>query len=375
LKKQPNLKRTIHENGGISGVAFFLEQEFQNKGYKTERFTIENLPFGFLLKDKNIKNIILSKIYLFLSVFYYSIFGSIVLYFKHKHKDKIIICHNDVLIGDIYINHGLHKSLLEQNGYIKMFLKNPLHLFLYLREEFRHRFSRHKVVIAFSKDDAKELRSLYPTKSKIIILPNGIDTAKYFQDTSLREKYRLINKAKNDFIMIFIGHEFERKGLKYIIDSLPYLDKKVKLWVIGGNTSMINQYQQISKKLGVENRITFFGYRKDINELLNASDVMILASNIEPWGLVGLEAMSTGTPFISTKTHGAKEYLEDGVNGLFIEKNGKDIADKVTFLMKDNDTYIKMCKNARKTAESLSWDKIADRYIEIINSILKEKNA
>ena len=132
-----------------------------------------------------------------------------------------------------------------------MFLKNPLHLFLYLREEFRHRFSRHKVVITFSNEDAKELKSLYPITSKIIILPNGVDTIKYSQNISIREDYRLINGSENDFIMIFIGHEFERKGLKFIIDSLLYLDKRVKLWVIGGNTSMINQYEQVANKIEI----------------------------------------------------------------------------------------------------------------------------
>lgn len=367
--------RSIHEHGGISGVAYFLEHEFERKGYKTERFTIENIPFGSFLKDRKIKNIFFSKIYLFISVFYYTIFGSMILYFMSKQKDRVIICHNDVLVGDIYINHGLHKSLLEQNGYFKMFLKNPLHLFLYLREEFRHRYSGHKVVVTFSEEDGEELKLLYPIKSQIIILPNGIDINKFYYEKKIREKYRTANKVQNNFVMIFIGHEFERKGLGFIINALPYLDKKVMLFVIGGNTSMINKYQHISEKLEVEEQVLFFGYQKDVNGLLNAADVMILASSIEPWGLVGLEAMSTGTPFISTKTHGAKEYLNDGINGLFTEQNGKDIADKVTLLMNDNDLYTRMCNNARKTAEKYSWDKVTDKYIEIIDSISKEKNA
>jgi len=368
--------RTIHKNGGISGVAYFLEQNFQKKGYKTQRFTIESLPFGKFLKDRKFKNIFLSKIYLFISVLYYSVVGSIILFFKNKNKNKIIICHNDVLVGDIYINHGLHKSLLEKNGYIKMFLKNPLHLFLYLREEFRHRFFKHRFIVTFSKEDADELKTLYPIKSEIVIIPNGIDINRFYPDILLRNKYRLLNKVNpNDFIMIFIGHEFERKGLKFIIDSLLYLDQKVKLWVVGGNITMINQYKQIANKIGVGNRVKFFGYQRCINELLNASDVMVLASDIEPWGLVGLEAMATGTPFISTKTHGTKEYLKDGFNGLFINRDGRDIAEKISFLINNNDIYKQMCLNSRKTAESFSWDKITDKYIEIINLLLKDKNA
>ncbi len=116
MKKKPIIvqcTRTIHPNGGVSGVAYFLEQEFIKQGYQTERFTIENLPLGFLFRERKIKNIFFAKIYLFLSVCYYSIVGTIFLSF-YKKKDRIIVCHNDVLIGDIYVNHGLHKSLLEK---------------------------------------------------------------------------------------------------------------------------------------------------------------------------------------------------------------------------------------------------------------------
>jgi len=377
MKKRPIIvqcARTIHPNGGVSGVAYFLEQEFIKQGYQTERFTIENLPLGVLFRERKIKNIFFAKIYLFLSVCYYSIVGTIFLSF-YKKKDRIIICHNDVLIGDIYVNHGLHKSLLEKNGYLKMFLKNPLHLFLYLREEIRFRYGNHKVIITFSKADADELKSLYPIKgSKIIIIPNGIDVNKFFYNKELRKKIRKLYKVENKFIMIFIGHEFERKGLKYIIESLKYLEDNVILFVIGGNESMINKYKQISKKLNLEKRIYFFGYQKTINAFLNAADVMVLASDIEPWGLVGIEAMATATPLISTRTNGPKEYLIDGVNGFFVERDPKDIANKIKTLIDNKNLYQTMCLNARKTAEKYSWNKIVKKYLKIINFLFRKKN-
>ncbi len=256
-----------------------------------------------------------------------------------------------------------------------MFLKNPLHLFLYLREEIRFRYGNHKVIITFSKADADELKSLYPIKrSKIIIIPNGIDVNKFFYNKELRKKIRKLYKVENKFIMIFIGHEFERKGLKYIIESLKNLEDNVILFVIDGNESMINKYKQISKKLNLEKRVYSFGYQKTINAFLNAADVMVLASDIEPWGLVGIEAMATATPLISTRTNGPKEYLIDGVNGFFVERDPKDIANKIKTLIDNKNLYQTMCLNARKTAEKYSWNKIVKKYLKIINFLFRKKN-
>jgi len=364
--------REIHEFGGASGVAFHLEKEFKKNNYVVKRFTIEDLPFGKWMSNKKFKNIIIAKVHLFFSILYYSTIGSLILLFK-KNKNNIIICHSDILIGDIYINHGLHKSLLVKNGYIKMFLKNPLHLFLYLREEFRHRFSRHKLIVCFSKEDANELKQYYPIKSKIKIIPNGIDTTKFYFNKEIRNKYRKINKVSNKFVLIFVGHEFERKGLDIIIESLKYLDDKVVLWVIGGNNSLISKYYKLAEKFKVENRVIFFGIQQDVNGYINASDAMILASIIEPWGLVGLEAMAVGKPLISTKTHGTKEYLEDYFNGLFVKREAKDIADKVNILRKKKELYLKLSKNARKTAEKYDWKYISKKYINIINKLFKDK--
>jgi len=365
--------REIHEYGGASGVAFYLEKEFKKSGYTVKRFTVENLPFGKYFANKKFKNIIISKIHLFISVIYYSIVGSMVLLFK-KNKNNIIICHSDVLIGDIYINHGLHKSILIKNGFMKMFLKNPLHIFLYLREEFRHRFSDHKVIITFSKEDSDELKKYYPIKSEIEIIPNGIDTTKFHVNNEIRDKYRKINNISTEFVLIFVGHEFERKGLDVIIESLKYLDHNVVLWVIGGNDGLITKYSKLAEKFNVKKRVMFFGVQKNINGYINASDAMVLASDIEPWGLVGLEAMSVEKPLISTKTHGVKEYLKDGKNGLFVKREATDIANKIKMIQSNQGLYFQLSKNARKTAKKYDWNYIAKKYINLINRLFSRKN-
>jgi len=365
--------REIHEFGGISSVAFHLEKEFKRNNYIVKRFTIEDLPFGKYMKRKKFKNIFMAKIHLFISVVYYSLGGTLILLLK-KNKNNIIICHSDVLVGDIYVNHGLHKSLLIKNGYLKMFFRNPLHIFLYLREEFRHRFSHHKVIVTFSKEDANELKQYYPIKSKIKIVPNGIDITKFCANKEIRNKYRKINNVSDEFVLIFVGHEFERKGLDLIIESLKYLDNNIILWVVGGNDNLISKYFKLAKKFKVDERVTFFGVQKDINGYINAADAMVLASSIEPWGLVGLEAMSTGKPLISTQTHGVKEYLIDGINGFFVKSKAKDISNKIKLLHSSKDLYFKLSKNARKTAEKYSWKYIVKKYICTINELFDREN-
>jgi len=92
----------------------------------------------------------------------------------------------------------------------------------------------------------------------------------------------------------------------------------------------------------------------------------VLPSIHEGLGLVILEAMSVGLPVVATNVGGIPEVVKDGYNGLLFEpRNWKDLAEKITFLLNDDEMRERMGKNAKKSVHGMTWTKTAREYTRI----------
>jgi glycosyltransferase involved in cell wall biosynthesis len=227
----------------------------------------------------------------------------------------------------------------------------------------------------FSEYEKKIFADVYPSTAKRLrVIPNGVDVTRFdVRDdwrTRARERLALVD---SDFSMIFIGHEFDRKGLSFVIEALLGLPDHVRLIVVGGAEYMQRKYGQLARDLGVDARVAFLGVRGDVEQLLNAADAFVLPTFYEAWPLVGLEAMACGTPALMTPVGGITECLANGENGFFIKRDPKDIAEKVKTLMDDPELLRNMRSNARETALKYSWDKVAEQYLDLIKEVAEEK--
>ncbi|WP_409420431.1 glycosyltransferase family 4 protein [Pseudaeromonas sp. ZJS20] len=383
MKKIIQLAREIGHGGGggVSVVAQELERSFSSLGVKAERFTLADV--SCFHQDKVTlaeRNLIVKKLKLLFDVVIFSIWGGLVAKWRLKgDKGTATIAHNDIMYGDIYINHGLHIDMLMSSASpLKMLLRNPIHPFLIVREWLRHKFSVHKAIVCFCASDAERLAKFYPSsRDKIHIIPNGINLKKYAPDITKRVSVRSeLSLNNDDFVMIFVGHEFDRKGLKYIINALNKTTDDVKLLVVGGGDfNSIEKYKKVATDSNLSNRVFFLGVRTDVPDLLNASDVFILPSRYETWALVGLEAMACGIPVLMKPTGGISDYLSDGVNGFTIERSADDISKKISMMRNNRDLMDSMSRNARATAEKYSWEIIAKKYLALLDTIQEEKNA
>lgn len=366
--------REIRAGGGICGVAYYLEEAFERLGYACKRFSLKELG---LEPPHQRHSFLIGKLLLLRDVLIYSIFGTWKLWRQYKGKrHRVFICHNDVLYGDIYINHGLHKALIKQHAHKwRLLLRNPLHIFLLVREELRHALGLHDRIICFSQADKNDLLRYYRlSPDKIHIIPNGVDVDKFQPSVSARQEKRHDAQVhEQDFVMLFVGHVFEPKGLRHAIESLKYLPAEVRLWVLGGSAQGIDRYRRVAKRAGVLDRVRFWGVRYDTPAFFNAADVLVLPSASESWGLVGLEAMACGRPAFMTRVGGIPEYLKEGENGFFIQQDPEDIAHKVRRLLEDQALRKQIGEKARETALQFTWELIAQRYLNLIDSVLKER--
>jgi len=357
--------REIGSGGGVSGVAHALENSLRRKGIDVQSFTLANV--GVTRSGTAHRSLVLKKAIHLLDVVYFSLVGTLAARMQLDYKK--VICHNDIVFGSIFVNHGLHRAMLDMSGRkMRMLARNPVHLFVLAREAIRFSLDVHSHYVCFAESEKNLLIRYYPkTKMKVRIIPNGVNLDRFKPDPVRRVEFRQRLEVPDDaFVITFIGHEFERKGLYAAVESLKYLDASCRLLVAGGTNEEIGRGEACAAKHGVRDRVAFLGVVQEIEGVLAASDCLVLPSIFEAWTLVGLEAMACGVPALLTRVCGVP--LRDGAHGFFITRDPVDIAAQVNKLRFDPALLTVMRRQCIDFAARYSWDAIADQYLELIHA-------
>ena len=292
-----------------------------------------------------------------------------------KHRDAVILSHGDSLSGDVLVVHAVNAaSLMEKKRSRKWIWRfNPLHLWVGARDRFMIGGLRYRRFVAVSPRVQAELQTYYNVPSHLIsVIPNGIDLEKFRPDPAARQAIR------NEFdippgvrLLLFVGHEFERKGLAHVIDALERLDDHVRLLVVGSDNP--SPYRRLLR--GKRDRLIFAGARRDMPAFYAAADAFVLASYYEAAPLVCMEAMASGVPIFATRVGGIEDYLKDGINGYGIERDASIIAAKIRPVLRNDGHLLALGKGARATAEHYAWQAVAARYTTLLKEIWAEKTS
>lgn len=209
-------------------------------------------------------------------------------------------------------------------------------------------------------------------KNHSIIIP-GIDFKKFnYEDKILiSDKIRKDENISNKkFIILFVGNDFYRKGLDYI---LPYLtkNKDCLLYVIGtGNKK--SYFNKIVDNLKIKDQIIFTGNIKDVNSYFYLADILILPCRKEGFGMVILEAMASGLCVITNKNCGAAYLIENKKTGIVLDDNDQ-LIDSLVNLEKDKKLRLELGKNANQFIKNndFSWNRMGKEYEELYYSLTK----
>jgi glycosyltransferase involved in cell wall biosynthesis len=188
--------------------------------------------------------------------------------------------------------------------------------------------SRRTHVVAVSKATAAAFAGPLPFGARLHLLYNAIDRSRYplksrpLDAAACRFRQEL-ELSSGDFLVVAVGMLHRRKGLLELIDSFAHVaanHAEARLAIVGA--ALFNQdhlYEQRLKahaeSLGLERQVHFTGARRDVPAVLRAADLLVLNASSEPFGLVVLEAMASGTPVLATRVGGIPEIIEDGVSG------------------------------------------------------------
>ena len=168
-------------------------------------------------------------------------------------------------------------------------------------------------------------------------------------------------------IAVFIGHEFERKGLPIAMEALRTAPD-VLLLVIGGSPEMIRRAQAQARSAGVAERVHFAGHPRDPVPFLWGSDLLVLPSAYEANALVVLEALACGLPVVSTRVGFAPDILVDGDNGFIVERDATSVGTRLAELAVTAARRVARCAPG-STAEQYAWPRVARRYLDLVESL------
>jgi glycosyltransferase involved in cell wall biosynthesis len=233
-------------------------------------------------------------------------------------------------------------------------------------------------VVAVSKALAAEIfRSYRADPARVRVLPDGVDLHEFSPATpEQRERARAgFGVPGRRPAVLFVGHNWERKGLGVLVRSLTLLpqgtdEARPYLLVAGGSRS--EAYEGgVRARLGGD--VRFAGIRTDMARLYAAADLCLLPSRQESFGLPILEAMASGLPSVVSRCAGVAEIVTDGIDGVLLDdpESAEELAEKIGRLVRDPDLRRRLGEQARKTAERYSWGEIAERVERIYSEALR----
>ncbi len=142
--------------------------------------------------------------------------------------------------------------------------------------------------------------------------------------------------TQEDKVIVFPAHEFERKGLAYIIDAVRLIHRKDLFVIITGQDDPNKFLPEIRNK-ELEKYFIFKGKVDNMAPYYAVADMLVLPTNYEPYGLVITEAMAVGLPVIVSGLAGASDFIKDGVNGILLNdfSDYRYIAKSIRHLLDD----------------------------------------
>jgi len=205
-------------------------------------------------------------------------------------------------------------------------------------------------VIAISEFVKEQLVKAGVAKEKIIVRYLGIDTERFTPDASSKEEWTSkFNLPPGQIIASTVSYLRPFKNPDILVEAFRELKTRnvpVRLFVAGGG-EMLPSLQEMTKRLDVEDYIYWLGNVPDPKSVLQASDMFLLVSTGEAFGLVLAEAMACGVPIVGTRSGSLPEVVEEGKTGLLVPaRNAEELATAIQALSTDATLRHKMSAQA-----------------------------
>ena len=243
-----------------------------------------------------------------------------------------------------------------------------------------HPFYKTAVTFSINKSDAvtsvsqslkEDTQRLFNTKKDITVIPNFIDLDNYKPTT--KNCQRDLLAMPDERVITHISNFRSVKRIPDVIHIFHAIQKKIpsKLMMIGEGPER-EKAEQLCTELNIENKVVFLGNSNEVNKILCFSDLFLLPSETESFGLSALEAMASGVPVVSSNSGGLPEVNINGLSG-FLSPVGdiKSMSQNAIHILKNKTNLEVFKKGAKSTALKFDIHQIVPAYEEIYKTALK----
>ncbi|NHM03716.1 N-acetyl-alpha-D-glucosaminyl L-malate synthase BshA [Flavobacterium celericrescens] len=231
------------------------------------------------------------------------------------------------------------------------------------------------VVTSVSQSLKDDTYRLFDIKKEIVVIPNFIELAKAKPIENIA-CHRSLMACENEMIITHISNFRKVKRIEDIVKIFYEIQKEIpsKLMMVGEGPEKENA-EYLCNQLGIQNKVIFFGNSNEIDKILSYSDLFLLPSETESFGLAALEAMACGVPVISSNSGGLPEVNKDGFSGYLsnvgdVAKMSQDAID----LLKDKAKLKQFKINALETAKLFDIQQIMPLYEQVYYQAIQSKN-
>jgi glycosyltransferase involved in cell wall biosynthesis len=242
---------------------------------------------------------------------------------------------------------------------------------------------RRTQIIAVSHATANSFCGPLPFGNRVHVIHNGTDLSEFplkqCGNTEFRKRMGIPEEA---FLVCAVGQICARKGLLELLEAFERTSESAPQMhlAIAGKVVFAHEERYFESLLravaepGMSGRVHFTGEVRDVSGLLQAADLLVLNSRQEPFGLVLVEAMASGTPVLATRVGGIPEIVEDARNGWLVEKDDTAaLSRKLVELSQDRGLLERIAQAAHyETCPQFSLERFQSRlhslYAEIIPS-------
>ena len=226
-------------------------------------------------------------------------------------------------------------------------------------------------VTAVSESLKEDTYQFFDIKKDIEVIPNFIDPSLYrfAEDIELRAQFA----EKDEVIITHISNFRKVKRVDDVIRIFEGVQQQLsaKLLMVGDGPEL-HQVKNLARELGISDMVFFLGKSKRIEQITSISDVFLLPSETESFGLVALEAMASGVAVVSSNVGGLPEVNKDGVTGFLNEVGDiEGMIASVLTIFKDKDTLARFKTNALEHSRNFELNKIVPLYENLYLSLVK----
>ena len=395
----PSIGGTQHT---IKKVSEYLSQKYQDnvtvyttnsyygpnrKKYKKIKLPVEIINsvfvrrFRFLKMHKPLIRFIYKIIYYFFKVpfpeFFKEILSGPVSFSMFRH----IIFYN----ADIICASSIH-FLFADYPLWRKYLTNPKPFVLYgsihiqegnaISKSYLKRIQSCDYYIANTNFEKKYIESLGIDPTKVEVIGTATDILEYDRKENtievLRNKY---GYTSNEFVIIYVGRQELYKGLDVLIKAYDYLKntEPIKLIIAGAEGNYSPFLQSISER---DKNIQLFCNISQLEKacLLKLSNVLVLPSKEESFGVVFIEAWSFCKPVIGTNIGAVCSLIDNGIDGLIFESdNHLSLAQKINLLLANPSLQKDMgVAGYKKVASSYQWNIVAGKFRQVYENAIKK---